>query len=408
MFFSKRTQPSRPHAKRTVAITGLLVLSTAACIGDEDAPECFFPDGMGGCLTPPILDITIACDTIPTGAMRATYGYTADVSGGSGSCDDQGLCSGYLWEATGLPMGLALDVNTGRISGVPEEQGTFPVTITASDTKFAGQSTASCDLVVNEALNVDRLRDEARHCLQIGQDVNDFVDGGDGSAFECNFRDRDPTMDPCPYGDGNGVLPDGILMNTDGGQCSHSGTITETAFGTWVWMVEMTQSDYTIHVPFCASQETPGQHDLTVTYSGASTNDGLEPALVEFTPGVNSSFGGGQDPFFEALGGSLCNGGGCNFFGFNFAVTCSPLDPPFSLEPGQKIQDMTGNDLGFSHEMTADFPAVSAAFEERPWVANWTIDYCNSATGGDCMDAAISTNAQTTLNYSVIGWPAAN
>ena len=395
-------------SKRTVGLCGLLLATSFACVGDEDAPECFFPDDAGGCLTPPILDISIDCSDIPLAARRATFAYTAVPTGGSGSCDAEGLCTGYIWSATGLPAGLAIDPNTGRITGVPEEEGTFPLTITASDTKFAGEDVTSCDLVVNPALNVETLRDEARHCLQPGQDVNDFIAGGDGTAFSCSFPDRDAAQPACPYRDGGGVLPAGITLSVDDTNCSHSGTVTEDAFGTWVWMVEMTQSDYSIFVPFCASQETPQGHDITVTYSGSTATDGLEPAIVEFSPNMNSNFGGSQDPFFEVLGGSLCTGGGCNFFGFNFEVTCSPLDPPFSLEPGQKIQDGGGADIGFSHEMSADFPAVGTAFEERPWVANWSIDYCNSTSGGDCMDAAISTNAQTHFNYAVVGWPAAN
>lgn len=403
MFLSQRNA-----SKRMVGLTGLLFATSIACIGDEDAPECFFPGPGDTCRTPPILDITLDCSDIPATAERATFGYTAVPMGGSGSCDAEGLCSGFTWSATGLPMGLALDPLTGRISGVPEEQGTFPITIDAVDNEFTGTDSTSCDLVVNEALNVDTIRDEARHCLALGSDVNDFVEGGDGTPFVCDFQDRDPMQDSCPYGDGNGVLPDGIAMNTDGGACAHSGTVTETAYGTWVWVVEMTQSDYSIYVPFCASQETPGMHTVTVDYAAAATSDGLEPALVDFTPGVNSSFGGSQDPFFTVEGNGLCATNGCNFFGFNFGVTCSPLDGPFSLNPGQKTSDMAGEDTGFTHEMSGDFPAASATFEERPWVANWAIDYCNSANAGDCMDAAIPGNAQTQFNYAVVGWPVQN
>jgi hypothetical protein len=173
-----------------------------------------------------------------------------------------------------------------------------------------------------------------------------------------------------------------------------------------VWIVEMEQSGNTIHIPFCASQETPGEHDLTVDApSYSSSTDGLEPFVIDFTANP-SDFGGGGDPAFEALGGSLCNGGGCNFFGFAFSVTCSPLDPPFSLEPGAKMQDMTMNDIGFSHEMSAAFPPPAEKFRDRVWAANWSIDYCNSDSGGPCQGDTISSNAQTHLNQSVVGWPA--
>ena len=112
------------------------------------------------------------------------------------------------------------------------------------------------------------------------------------------------------------------------------------------------------------------------------------------------------DPTFTALGGNLCNNDGCNFFGFGFTLTSSPFAPPFSLDPGAKVQNMMGEDLGFSHGMSAAFPSPSEEFSDRVWATNWLIDYCNSDSAGPCQGDGIGTNAQTHLNQSVIGWPA--
>lgn len=393
------------RTQRSLGLLGLLSLVTSvACVGDELAPHCFYPDDAGGCLTPPIVDVLLSCDDIPLAAVAATFDYTADATGGSGSCNDEG-CTGYSWSIEGLPAGLTQSPTTGRIEGSPELEGIFPLSITVVDNKFEGETTTTCDLDVRPELNAETLRLSADHCLQLGENIDDFLEGGDGTQYTCSFRDFDSSQPSCPYGDGNGVLPAGITTDYGAGTCSHSGAVTEDAYGTWVWVVEMEQSGNTIHIPFCASQEEPGEHDLTVTYTPASSDDGLEPMLVEFTNNP-PDFGGGGDPFFAALGGSLCDNGGCNFFGFAFSVTCSPLDPDFSLNPGVKMQDMMGNDIGFSHEMSAQFPPPAEKFRDRVWAANWVIDYCNSSSAGPCQDDSITPNAQTHLNQSVVGWPA--
>ena len=400
--------------KRSARLQAFVTVTTfaslgLACIGDENAPDCFYPDGNGGCLTPPILDISLNCDDIPDGALRATYGYTAIPTGGTGSCDADGLCTGYRWTITGLPPGVTADESTGRISGVPTELGDYTIEITAGSSEAAGSDTVSCPMTVNPALNVESLRNTSKHCLEVGQDINDFLAGGDGTAFTCAFPDRNPDQASCPHGDGNGVLPDGIALDFADGGCSHSGTVTEDAFGSWVWVVELSQSDYSIFVPFCATNDTVQGHDLTVNYSQSTDNTGLEPAYVEFQPGVGGSFGNNSDPNFEVLGNNgLCTGTGCAYFAFAFEVTCSPLDPPFTLDPAAKVQDGGGADIGFTHEMHADFPSVAQTFEERVFATNWSIDYCNSMTADPCSDANLSTNAQTHFNYTVVGWPAPN
>ena len=113
-----------------------------------------------------------------------------------------------------------------------------------------------------------------------------------------------------------------------------------------------------------------------------------------------------SDPYFQIDSGSLCANSGCSFFGFEFEVTCSPLDPPFSLEPSSRTEDAMMVANGFEHGMVANFPAVSDAFENRAWAANWSVAYCNADNGGDCIDPNLSTNAQSHYNMAVVGWPA--
>src|SRR6185437_15125827 len=42
----------------------------------------------------------------------------------------------YLWSATGLPAGLAINRATGDISGIPSQTGSFPVSVTVIDSSI--------------------------------------------------------------------------------------------------------------------------------------------------------------------------------------------------------------------------------------------------------------------------------
>jgi hypothetical protein len=399
----------RFHATRVLSLAALFSLT--GCTGDEDAPDCFFPDGMGGCLVPPIIDINLSCDDIPSWAVSAQLNYLPMLTGGTGTCDAAG-CNGYTFAASGLPDGVIIDENSGLITGAPTEEGNFDITITVSDQEVVGSGEASCTLDVGPALNVDRLRDEPKHCLDIeaGMSVEDFLDDGvrdENDApvgFTCAMRDPTPGGS-CPYGDGNGVVPNGILLDYSDTACTATGTVTETAYGTWVWVAELEQEGYTIHVPFCASSTAAQPHTATRTYTNAVGTDPIEPLVVDFVPDVNTMVGGSADPVFTVDSGGLCSGSGCSFFGFEFSVTCSPLDPPFSLEPSSRTEDAMMNPTGFTHELSANFPAVSDAFRNRVFSANWSLAYCNADNGAACTDPDLTTNAQSHYNTAVVGWP---
>ncbi len=68
--------------------------------------------------------LKITTSELPPGELRVPYSFVLKADGGS---------SPYGWSATGLPEGLGIERDTGRIHGTPRQAGTFTVRITVED-----------------------------------------------------------------------------------------------------------------------------------------------------------------------------------------------------------------------------------------------------------------------------------
>lgn len=389
----------------------LALVAVASCARDPLAPDCFIPDPEGsGCLIPfpGASDVTTDCtadDVVPEGAVGAEYLYDLKTAaeGGTGTYTN--------WVATTpLPPGLTLDPLTGVISGTAEGPGNtgYPLSFSVDDALTGENYTFDCaEIHINERLNALEVRNEPMHCIPHTASYDQMVallDGGDGGTITCN-----PYTDagvPCPLGDGNGRPPPGITFDAE--TCTHSGNITGDRRGTWVWMVEIEQSGARTRVPFCASRDVDTFHDITLTATDVQESD-LEPGLLEFDPSMPLDFG--DDDFNANLVDGThvwdivdpeCNNdpSQCNSFGFKFDVTCSPFDPPFSL-------DAVTSGIGLTHDLGAQGPTPSASFAERPFVASFEMSYCTSSSGADCdvESASFDQNAQTLYHYDVVGYP---
>jgi hypothetical protein len=312
---------------------------------------------------------------------------------------------------TPLPPGLSLDPDTGIISGIPEGPGNmgYPLSISVDDALTGESYTFDCaEIHINDRLNAMGVRNEPMHCIPHTSTFDEmlgFLDGGDGTNITCN-QISDAGL-PCPLGDGNGRLPPGVTF--DAMSCTHSGNITGNRRGTWVWMVQITQSSYSTRVPFCASNDVDTFHDITLTANTQMESD-LTPGLLEYDPSAGLYFGDAF-PANNTIDGThvwdimdpACQNdpSQCNSFGFMFDVTCSPFDPPFALD----AESNPG--MGFRHDLGATGPMPSASFEARPWVASFEMLYCTSANGADCdvNDPNFDQNAQTQYHYDVVGYP---
>jgi hypothetical protein len=303
-----------------------------------------------------------------------------------------------------------INPDTGEISGVPTEPpypGNAPldysVTITVFDEGEGQQFEAMCgNLEVHPRLNSLGLRLTDYHCLDYTsteQDMLAALEGGDGTDITCSINTGGAAT--CPLGDGDGRLAPGISF--DPSTCTHTGSVNSTRYGTWVWMVDITQSDYTTTVPFCATNDVTTFHDIILTANGVD-DDPLQPALYEYDPDVDLGFGNGS--YHWDINSPDCPGNECNNFGFRFDVTCSPFDvvAPWSIS----LSPSSGGTLGLSHEMSATGPAPGDAFRARPYVASFEMSYCTSSDPNFCVVDDVPTfeaNAQTKYHFDVIGYP---
>jgi hypothetical protein len=82
--------------------------------------------------------LTVANSELPPGTVGAAYRATVSAAGGSGN---------FLWAATGLPEGLAL--NSGSITGTPATSGVYPnVTVTVTDLATNSSAQARASIIV--------------------------------------------------------------------------------------------------------------------------------------------------------------------------------------------------------------------------------------------------------------------
>ena len=91
--------------------------------------------------------LSIATTSLPTGPAGSSYSVTVMATGGT---------SPYVWSATGLPTGFAINSSTGVISGNPTATSSSTVNITVTDATSPTHQTASksLTLTITAALSI--------------------------------------------------------------------------------------------------------------------------------------------------------------------------------------------------------------------------------------------------------------
>lgn len=358
---------------------------------------------------PPLL--TVECVAPPKGAVGAKYAFDgASASGG---------VPGYKWSAAGLPDGLTINEFTGEISGTPTTPGDYDVTVTVEDSEGATAMAACPVIPIADQLGVDydALEGDGPCIVAGGKTIVDYLTGGDGSPVECTVTG----------GVGGGKLPAGL--NVDPATCAITGAITETRYGAWAWIVAAEQSGVKVYAPYCAtqSQQAPKAYQIVGSHSGQVDNE-LTPMQVKVDPGQPLRFDGDADPLFEVKK-ETC-GQSC-FFGFLYRVSQSPFGTgdcktdkdgcfglcPLVADPNQPDGDtliqcsllpkMGTPKIGFSHEMWAKGDVPPQEFTTRPFIIQWSVDYCLSDVQADCVgkDAILANGDGSNLEFPVIFRP---
>lgn len=406
-------------------VSTLVSLFALGCSRDEPTPDCYQRLPSGECFVPdpdigggPLL---VGCGTFPVAAVDASFVHNLDISGGSGD---------YQIAVTGLPLGLSVS-SGGQIAGKPTEAGDFQLAVEVTDVVTLESRTEDCELLtVGDALAFDPLLGP-KGCIEIlggSVDLRDSLTGGTGAAITCTQPEGGDPNGTCPNRNGNGTNPTGIEWDAE--NCSASGTVTETAVGTWVWMIQVRQSGAEIYVPLCASKEAGANPENSVAIFANGSNDYLIPGQHFYNPSEPLEFGPGDNgPEFE-VSGANCSGGQCNGFGYSYTATCSPFcgggetlpgggvcAQTFNTNPSGVIDDGMGI-IGFFHNLFATTEVSLEAWSDvtqprlnwtkRPWVAAFDFAYCTSPSADQCTMGGTVIDIQTQLHYAVVAWPEQN
>lgn len=135
------------------------------------------------------------CADLPDGRVGQMYSFTVEPRGG---------VPAYTWSASGLPPGLSIDPDTGEVSGIPTEEGTFDVVIRVTDGTGYSVDVACGPIVVESALIFD--------C-----EANAPVTAAQGGNYSHQFMASGGTE---PYTWEAGSLPDFLQIDPNTGLLS--------------------------------------------------------------------------------------------------------------------------------------------------------------------------------------------
>lgn len=370
-----------------------------SCVGSGIGPDCFERDAGGKCIIPeyepPPPDLSLDCGMPGIGAVGANFDHYVDFTGPNS----------VVFSAEGLPEGLQIGATTGQIYGAPTTAGSYgEVVITMTDTDSGAALDDTCpEIVINEAFSTDVFDKPASApygCIPVGESLEDHIMGGTGGEWTCSVDGPENERE------GEGIIPAGVTFDSE--TCTASGTPSDDFVGTWVWMVEVKQSSYSIFVPFCATKDDATFHDVNINIDGQDV-DPLAPMLLPFQADQELRFGDGDTHRFEVT--EACANNSCLNWAYQHRMYWSPFDA-WTTKPATTIKDMNGNlNIGFSHHLAANTDGNTVeeqGFGSRAWVADWRMWYCTSSNLGTCdpdNEDSVLNNAQTKIVWAVIAYP---
>ncbi|MEO8613199.1 MAG: putative Ig domain-containing protein, partial [Chloroflexota bacterium] len=223
--------------------------------------------------------ITVTPATLPNGTQGIPYTQTIGATGGSGTYTNFAVTIGSL------PAPLILNAGSGAITGTPTTAGTFPFTVTVTDS-LGGTGSQAYSVTINSAITVTPATLPGG---TIGTAYNQTIGATGGSG---TYTDFSVTA---------GSLPPPLLLNAGSGAI----TGTPTTTGTFPFTVTVTDS-----------LGATGSLAYSVTINPAIT---VTPATLP-----NGTVGVAFNQTISATGGSGTYS--------NFAVTAGSLPAPLTLD----------------------------------------------------------------------------
>jgi uncharacterized protein YhjY with autotransporter beta-barrel domain len=276
--------------------------------------------------------VSIAAPTLtmspPAGALNASYGVAYSQAFTAG-----GSPGPYTYALTGaLPAGVSFSGNT--LSGTPTVPGSYPITITATDTVLTGAG-APFSIAQNYTLTI------AAPTIAIAPAT--LPDPTAGSAYAQTLT---ATGGVAPYGFAvtAGALPSGIILSSSG---ALSGTSVEV--GTYAFTVTATDANgqassraYTVTIAAPTLTMTPAAGTLTAAYGA--------PYSQAFTAG------GSPGPYTYVLTGALP--AGMSFSGNTVSGTPTvPGSYPITITATDTVLTGAGAPFSITQNYTIDVPS---------------------------------------------------
>jgi hypothetical protein len=310
----------------------------------------------------PAASLTITPASLGTGTVGTNYSKTITASGG--------LAPYSYAVATGtLPPGVTLNSTTGALSGTPTTAGTYPFTVTATD------STSPTPLTGTQSYTVTI---SAAAALSIGSVAAPTTTGSYSKTITATGG-----VAPYTYAVTSGSLPTGLTLDLNTGILS--GTITTT--GSYNFTVTATDStsptpltgtksfSWTVGLPALSLSNTNVSGTINVSFSKTITaSNGVAPYTYSVTLGSLPT-GLTLDPNTGILSGTPTTAGS---YPITVTATDSTLPTPATVSKAYTVT--IANALTLSPTLPGG--TVGASYSQQITASGGTAPYTYTVTTG--------------------------
>lgn len=219
----------------------------------------------------------ILTTSLQTGIIGLPYTQTLSKTGGT---------LPIVWSITsgGLPPGLTFNTATGEISGTPTNSGTYDITANITDSTGASYGKA-LRIIINPALDIATATTGS--AAPTGATLN--------ASYSFALRTNNGGIAPYTWAVKNGVLPTGLVLDTNSGVISG----TPTALGNYTFVIELSDLNGTKVSKTFTISVTAKTTTLNVTVTGGTGT------VASFSSVATTSLTGSPANFTPASAASM-------------------------------------------------------------------------------------------------------